>query len=262
MARPTATRVAGFRAWLKLGYVVQKRPDDVAEGRWAIKIWAPCPPSRKQIELWQKTGGKPDERPRTFFKLVPVFAQDQVDPLPPPAEPAPLDPPIRDVEGDELASVLPSLSQLGSEIGSTVSFKPISGDAHGYYEPATRRIVIDEGLSGNAKAKTLCHELAHALVRHDRQDGDPKLDYAGEELVAESVAFTCVGALGISSEEYSIPYLASWAEGSDLEILEQTAMLIDRLARRIEDAALGQTQHRESGEAPDIAEQASVLAPG
>src|ERR1019366_9439677 len=44
MARPTAARVAGFRAWLQLGYSVQKRPDDVPEGSWAIKIWAPCPP--------------------------------------------------------------------------------------------------------------------------------------------------------------------------------------------------------------------------
>ena len=73
MARPTATRVAGFRAWLKLGYSVQKRPDDVPEGAWAIKIWAPCPPSRKQLERWQQNGSNPDERPRTFFKLVPVF---------------------------------------------------------------------------------------------------------------------------------------------------------------------------------------------
>jgi N-terminal domain of anti-restriction factor ArdC len=73
MARPTATRVAGFRAWLKLGYSVQKRPDDVPEGSWAIKIWAPCPPSRKQLERWQQNGANPNERPRTFFKLVPVF---------------------------------------------------------------------------------------------------------------------------------------------------------------------------------------------
>jgi hypothetical protein len=81
--------------------------------------------------------------------------------------------------------------------------------------------------------------LAHALVRHDRLPVDPALDYAGEELVAESIAYTCLGALGVSSEDYSIPYLASWAESSDLEVLEHTAALIDRLARRIEDAALG-----------------------
>jgi hypothetical protein len=43
----------------------------------------------------------------------------------------------------------------------------------------------------------------------------------------------------VSSEDYSIPYLASWAENSDLKVLEHTAALVDRLARRIEDVALG-----------------------
>jgi N-terminal domain of anti-restriction factor ArdC len=66
MAPPTATRVAGFRAWLKLGYVVRR-------GERAIKVWAPCPPSRKQLERWRQDGGDPDQRPRTYFRLVPVF---------------------------------------------------------------------------------------------------------------------------------------------------------------------------------------------
>ncbi|MGA8721363.1 MAG: ArdC family protein [Solirubrobacteraceae bacterium] len=56
MARPTATRVAGFRAWLKLGYVVQR-------GERAIKVWAPCPASRKQLERWRQDGGDPHQRP-------------------------------------------------------------------------------------------------------------------------------------------------------------------------------------------------------
>jgi len=66
MARPTATRVAGFRGWLKLGYAVQR-------GERSIKVWAPCPPSRKQLERWQQDGGDADQRPRTYFRLVPVF---------------------------------------------------------------------------------------------------------------------------------------------------------------------------------------------
>lgn len=239
MARPTATRVAGFRVWLQLGYAVRKRPADVSEGQWAIRIWAPCPPSRRQLERWERHGADRANRPRTYFKLVPVFAQDQVDPLPPPAVPAPLDFPIRDVDGDELAPVIPALIALAGEIGSMATFEPVPGGAHGYYEPSARRIVVENSRSGNQRVKTLCHELAHALVRHARQADDPDLDYADEELVAESVAYTCLGALGISSEDYSIPYLASWAESSDLEVLERTAGLIDRLAHRIEDAALG-----------------------
>jgi hypothetical protein len=56
--------------------------------------------------------------------------------------------------------------------------------------------------------------------------------------VVESIAYTCVGALGIRSDGYSVPYLACWAEASDLDVLEQTAGLIDRLASRIENAVL------------------------
>jgi antirestriction protein ArdC len=252
MQRPTATRVAGFKAWLKLGYCVSR-------GETAIRIWAPCPPSRKQLERWQQNGVDPDQRPRTFFKLAAVFADDQVTPLPPPAVPAPLDPPIRDVGGDELAPVIPSLVELAEEIGCTVMFAPVSGGAHGYYEPSSDRIVVDAALSANQRVKTLCHELAHALVRHDRQSDDPALDYAGEELVAESVAYTCVGALGVSTEDYSIPYLAAWAERSDLEVLERTAGLIDRLARRIEGATIHDQQDGVDTN-PETADQEAVAA--
>jgi antirestriction protein ArdC len=231
MARPAATRVAGFRKWLELGYAVDR-------GERAIKIWAPCRPSRKQLDRWKRDGADPDARPRTYFKLVPVFAQDQVSPLPPPAEPAPLEPPIHELEGEDLADVIPKLDALADEIGCTVQERPLPGSAHGCYEPDTGRITIDAGLSANARVKTRCHELAHALIRRERQDDDPELDYAGEELVVESIAYTCVGALGIRSDGYSVPYLASWAEASDLDVLEQTAGLIDRLASRIENAVL------------------------
>jgi antirestriction protein ArdC len=234
MTHPTATRVAGFRAWLKLGYAVRR-------GERAIKIWAPCQPARKQIERWRQHGADPEQRPRTYFKLAPVFAQDQVAPLPPPAEPAPLDPPIHDVTGDKLADAIPKLDALATEIGCTVHEEPMTGGCHGYYEIDTGRIAIDAGLSANGKVKTRVHELAHALIRRECQDADPVLDRASEELVVESVAFTCVGALGVNTDGYSVPYLASWAEQADLAVLEQTAALIDRLASRIENAVLETT---------------------
>jgi N-terminal domain of anti-restriction factor ArdC len=72
MARPTATRVAGFRAWLKLGYCVRRRPADVPEGRWAIRIWAACPPRRRQLERWKQAGADPSKRPRTLPARVRV----------------------------------------------------------------------------------------------------------------------------------------------------------------------------------------------
>jgi N-terminal domain of anti-restriction factor ArdC len=203
---PHATHVAGFKAWLLLGYCVRK-------GERALRIWAPCPPSRAKLEAWQRAGADPDERPRTYFKLSPVFDRSQVEPLPPPAEPVPLDPPgLRDVDGDELAPWKPALEQLAGELGSTVSYEPIPGSASGSYDLETRAIRVDPGRPTNAQVKTLIHELAHALVRADRQDDDPELDRAAEELVAETVAYSVCASGRIDTGDYSITYLASWAE--------------------------------------------------
>ena len=230
MQRPSATHVAGFRHWLKLGYCVQK-------GQKAIRIWAPMPPSQAKLEAWRAAGSNPEDRPRTGFKLTAVFAQDQVAELPPPAVPAPLSCPIRELEGEDLAPAMPMLVALAREIGSVVALALIDGGARGYYEPASKKIVIDESQAVNSQVATLVHELGHALVRAERQDNDPKLDYASEELVVESVAFTVIrSSLGIDADASSIPYLAAWAESSDLRVIEQTAGLIDRIARRIEHA--------------------------
>ena len=63
---PTAQRVAGFRAWLNLGYCPMK-------GSKAISIWAPCPPTKRQLQAWRDAGANPDEKPRGGYKLAAVF---------------------------------------------------------------------------------------------------------------------------------------------------------------------------------------------
>lgn len=228
MQRPEAVRVAGFKRWLALGYCV-------AQGQKAVRIWAPCPPSKQKLAAWRASGAKPEDQPRTYFRLTNVFGDDQVSDLPPPAEPQPIRPPIRELEGDDLLDQLPALERLATELGSSVAYEPIAGGVSGYYVPSTQLIVIDSGMAGNAQVSVLCHELAHALIHHPDPD-DPKLDYASEELVVESVAFSVVKSLGIDSDAASIPYLASWAESSELSVIEKTAALIDRLAKRLQDA--------------------------
>lgn len=229
----TPVRVAGFRAWLKLGYSVRKRPEDVPQGEWGLKIWAPVPPSKRALLEAQEKG---EARPRTFFTLTSVFGDNQVEPLPEPAKPVPLSPPIQELEGDSLAYCVEPLKVLTSDLGCTFEWQSDLGRAAGYYRPDTKLIVVSEKQSVNARVKTFVHELAHALVRLDKQDDDPTLDYASEELVVESVALSVTGMLGLDTSGYSIPYLASWTESTDIEVLENTAKLINRLASRIEDA--------------------------
>jgi hypothetical protein len=67
IAMPEATRVAGFKAWLKLGYCVRRGENAV------IRIWMPIPPSKRQLEDWQAAGADPAQKPRTRYKLGPVW---------------------------------------------------------------------------------------------------------------------------------------------------------------------------------------------
>jgi antirestriction protein ArdC len=231
MQCPEATRVAGFRKWLEIGYVVGK-------GEKAIRIWAPCPPSKKAVKAWREAGSNPDEEPRTFFRLVPVFDASQIAPLPEfPGEPVPLEPPHEPIAGDGLADRLPALVEFADSLELEIAVEEIPGAASGYHEPATGQIVIEEvgpDFSANAQVSVLVHELAHALVRIDRREDDPKLGYAAEEVVVESVAYSVCAVLGLDSSGSSVPYVAGWAEGVEGDPIESYAELIDRLARRIE----------------------------
>jgi antirestriction protein ArdC len=235
---PEATQVAGFRRWLEIGYAVRK-------GERGIRIWAPCPPSKKAIERWKKAGADLDHKPRTYFRLAAVFDASQVDPLPEfPGERISLEPPGEPIAGDGLADRLPLLLDLAISLDLVVSIEPIPGRARGFHEPATSRVVVEEvgpEFSANAQVGVLIHELAHALVRIDRRDEDPKLDYASEEVVVESVAYSVCAALGLDSAGSSVPYVAGWAERADGDPIEAYAELIDRLAKRIESVLFAET---------------------
>jgi len=229
--RPDATRVAGFRRWLDLGYAVRK-------GERGIRIWAPCPPSKRKLREWEAAGADPDEKPRTLFRLVSVFDRSQVEPLPNfPGGPLELDPPLSPVEGHDLAHLQEPLIEFAASLGVRVSFEPIPGAARGFYEHDGDRIVVgaDTEISANSELKTLIHELAHAVIRRERHDDDPELRRDEEEVVVECVAYTVCASIGLDTSDYSVPYVTSWSEGGEIE---RYAALIDRLAGRLEDAAL------------------------
>jgi antirestriction protein ArdC len=127
-------------------------------------------------------------------------------------------------------------SRLPGRSARAWSSRRCPGQRHGYYELQSRRIAVRQDIAANAQIKTLIHELAHALLRAEPCEDDPSPEQAEEELVVELVAFTVCGSLGLDSSGYSIPYLASWARRGDINTIERMAGLIDRLARRIENA--------------------------
>jgi antirestriction protein ArdC len=246
-----ATHVAGFRAWLALGWCVRRGETS------HIRVWAPCPPSRKKLQAWRDAGANPADRPRTYFRLEAVFCAAQVEPLPPPAVPVPLDPPaVVEVTGDSLVWAIPVLEQLARELGYTVVYRSLPRGHGGSCNYTTRVITINTDQAINAQVDVACHEIAHALTREDHQAEDPDLDYAAAELVAESVAKLAVGYLGLDTSGSAVPYLAGWAEAADPATFQRIAELVDRLATRLEDA-FGASQNPQ---APDTADQADVRA--
>ncbi|HWW66537.1 MAG TPA: ArdC family protein [Solirubrobacterales bacterium] len=229
---PHATRVAGFRRWLELGYAVRK-------GEHGIRIWAPCPPSKKKLREWRQAGADPETKPRTYFRLAAVFDRSQVEPLPEfPGGPVDLELPIEPVEGEGLAHLFEPLANFGASLGFPVSVEEIPGAAQGFCDRGAKRIaveVVGERFSANAQVSVAVHELAHALVGCERREEDPALTYAEEEVVVECVAFSVCSTVGLDTAGASVPYMTSWSKGEEIE---RYAELIDRLASRLEDAAL------------------------
>ena len=80
--------------------------------------------------------------------------------------------------------------------------------------------------------KTLVHELAHSVL-HCTGGAEEGADRPTKETQAESVAFIVCNALGISSEQYSFEYLASWASGKDAKELLKSMNVIKTTADKI-----------------------------
>jgi len=166
-----------------------------------------------------------------------VFDRSAVDPLPPPAVPAPLDPPITAPEGDSLAWAFPRLAKLVGELRCALVIERHPDGRGGCFIPELRIVSLNDANSVNHQVKTLVHELAHVLLRWNTELGELQLTYSQEEVVVESVAFTVCGGLGLDTSGYSMPYIASWSQDEhSLAIVDLCAGWIDRLAKQLEDA--------------------------
>ena len=213
-------RVAGFRAWLKLGRCVRR-------GETALRVLAPVT-VKPCDEHDQETGER-----CVFFKTAFVFDLSQTEPLPG-VEPTPLRPPSQPLTGDSHLHLIAPLVAFAGSLGYTVNFEAIDGVAGGWCDVRARRIVVDATAPINAQVRTLVHECAHALG----------VDYksysrAQAEVIVDTVSFIVAAEAGLAVEGESVPYIAGWGEDGALEAVSEFAETIDRLARRIEDGVSG-----------------------
>ena len=228
LERPDASFVAGFKAWLELGYCVRK-------GERAIRIFAPMPVKDRDVASAQE----PAET-RLLFRVVSVFDRTQVDPIDG-ANPAPLEPPQQALSGDTHAHLIAPASAFARSLGYAVSFQATPDGVGGWCDPKSRRIVIDARASANARLRTLIHETTHALgVDYER------FTRAQAEVVVDTVTFIVCSSVGLAVDGESIPYVAGWGEDGALEAVSQFAHTIDQLARRIEGALGASDEVREA----------------
>jgi hypothetical protein len=224
MQRPDATYVAGFRAFLELNRCVRK-------GERAIRILAPMRlRDRNQAAPNGERSVDDEQTKRTVFRAVSVFDVSQTDALPD-TEPVPLESPSQPIEGDTHAHLLAPLERLAAELGYTAKRQLLDGPADGWCDSRKREIVINQRLPANAQVRVLVHEIAHTLGVGYRDYGRRRA-----EVLVDSVTFIVCGAVGLDTSGSSVPYVAGWGEGGDLDAIRAYAETIDRIARRIEDS--------------------------
>lgn len=224
---PTATRVAGYRRWIELGRQVRKDEK-------SIRILAPV---IRKVHADPDDDTSPWVRRCVGFSVARVFdiAQTDGDPQP---EVAPVP-----MTGDAPEGMFGRLADWLAETGGWDVDRDDTGQAGGYTDPATHRIVIRNTDGGLEQLSTLVHEAAHALLHESTAE---YVQHRGRaEVEAESVAFVVMTALGVDTSASSLPYVAGWCETAEHDVLQATAATVLRTAHTLIEALTGSTDTEE-----------------
>lgn len=241
--KPGATQVAGYAVWRSLGR-------QVSAGEHGIKIIAPH--TYKKAHDSYHTADSPASASETdseeihlYFRPTTVFdiSQTSGDPLP-------------TLLVEELKGTVGGYQQIRDGLISVspvpVHFDTITSGANGYYSPSNQKIVIKAGMSDVQTIKTLAHEIGHATVHAPGSLGQ-KETAAERETEAESIAYMVCSHYGISTDEYSFPYIAGWSSGmSDKELLARITG-IKGAAADLMDRVDGAIERRQSEQRENIA---------
>ena len=222
---PHASRVAGYRAWQKLGRQVRK-------GEKAIRILAP----RMVTFTTENEDGEKEKRRavRGFFN-VSVFdvSQTEGEPLPEIAHKLHAD----TGAGRELRRRLECIAE---EEGCRVVTEDLRPGLGGTYNHINQEITLNGNHSPDQQTKTLAHELAHHFM-HELFDDIPQ---GQVETEAESVAYIIGQHFGLQADSYSFGYLAAWGKGETdtlkkamQRIANTSGDLIERIAKMEETSA-------------------------
>lgn len=93
-------------------------------------------------------------------------------------------------------------------------------------------MTLAENLAIERAAKTLIHEAAHIELRHIDDVDEYRAHRGRMEVEAESVAYVVAGLTGFDTSEYSISYIAGWAN-EDTTVIHDTAARVLKTAHAL-----------------------------
>lgn len=233
---PVPTYVAGFRQWVTLNRAVMKGQSGYAILAPVTARFASTNPS--DPTSWRRLGRgeKPTPRDVVRTKLIGLkpahvwdVSQTSGDPVPEPPRPVLLRGQAPAGLWDGLAD---QITARGFEL-RLVSNAASIGGANGLTDFATREVSIRMDMDEAAQAKSLAHELGH-LVFHGPENVDAVLHRGIAEVEAESFALMISSAHGLATDDYTIPYVATWAasvpDKTPVEVVQATAERVHRAA--------------------------------
>ena len=231
---PEPGYVAGFATWRALGRAVER-------GQRGYCVLAPCAYERRvavdaagearSLARGEEPGsGEQVEARRSLagFRVAHVFSGHQT------SGPALAEPPRpRLLAGEAPPGLGDAVRKLVEARGFSVGTVPDAaaiGGANGLTRWDDRTVVVRADMDDAAMVKTLLHEAAH-VVLHEGEPGR-SLPREAKEVEAESVAFLVAAAHGMSTGDYSFPYVAAWA-GKDGARAVQAVQARVALAARV-----------------------------
>jgi len=192
--RSTATRVAGYRTWQKLGRQVK-------HGEKGIVILAPVIYRKKTpVNDENKDKDEQDEILATF-KAAHIFDVSQTE--------GKALPELARVVGDPV-EFLSRLKDFIAHKGITLQYSATLGSAEGLC--AGQTIILKEGLPLGEEFSVLAHETGHSLLHQDGAKRDRKV----RELEAEAVACVVCEAVGLDATASSNDYIQLYQGNRDM----------------------------------------------
>jgi len=192
--RPDATRVAGFRAWQKLGRWVRKGERGIVIRAPTVRRTKPCRDSVGEEPAEAREAGVNWDKGQclTGFRAAHVFDVSQTDGKPLPE--------LGRVRGDPQQH-LDGLKQFAASRGIRVEYADGLGGAEGVSMGGAVR--IRKGLSPAEEFGTLAHEVGHELLHRDSEQTTKVV----RETEAEAVAFVVCEAAGLENGSAASDYI-------------------------------------------------------